>query len=66
MLITVNGKQLAVEDGMTVQGLLALQKIEPAAVAVEINLDIVAREDFAGRRLAPGDVVEVLRFVGGG
>ena len=51
---------------MTVQGLLALQKIEPAAVAVEINLDIVAREDFAGRRLAPGDVVEVLRFVGGG
>ncbi len=51
---------------MTVQGLLALQKIEPAAVAVEINLDIVAREDFAGRCLAPGDAVEVLRFVGGG
>jgi sulfur carrier protein len=66
MLITVNGKQLAVEDGMTVQGLLALQKIEPAAVAVEINLDIVPREDFAGRCLVSGDVVEVLRFVGGG
>ena len=35
-------------------------------VAVELNRDILAREDYATRRLAAGDVVEVVQFVGGG
>ena len=35
-------------------------------VAVELHRDILAREDYSTRRLAAGDVVEVVQFVGGG
>jgi thiamine biosynthesis protein ThiS len=66
MDIIVNGKKLPVEDGLTVGGLLDIQKIVPARVAVEINRSIVSRADFDFVKLAPDDTVEIIRFVGGG
>ena len=35
-------------------------------VAVELNREIVAREEYPATRLSAGDVVEVVQFVGGG
>jgi sulfur carrier protein len=35
-------------------------------VAVERNLDIVARERFGDTPLAEGDRIEIIQFVGGG
>jgi sulfur carrier protein len=66
MDIIVNGKKLSVEDGLTVGGLLDIRKIVPAGVAVEINRNIVPRDDFYVVKLAPDDTVEIIRFVGGG
>jgi sulfur carrier protein len=66
MDIIVNGKKLPVEDGLTVGGLLDIQKIVPARVAVEINRNIVLRDDFYVVKLAPDDTVEIISFVGGG
>ncbi len=36
------------------------------AKIIEINLDILPREDYRGRALFDGDVVEIVQFVGGG
>lgn len=65
MTVTVNGRPREVAEGGTVAGLLeALDISEP--VAVEQNGQIVDRKDFAHVILREGDVVEIVRFVGGG
>jgi sulfur carrier protein len=35
-------------------------------IAVEINLDVLARDDYERRALRDGDVVEIVHFIGGG
>ena len=66
MRIMLNGKQAEFDDGLTVQGLLDMRGVSAAQVAVEINCSIVRREQFAEQGVHEGDVVEILRFVGGG
>lgn len=66
MNITVNGEALSVPHACTVLELLLARKLVPASVVVEINLDIVPADTFAGRVLQNGDTIEILYFVGGG
>jgi sulfur carrier protein len=35
-------------------------------IAVEINRDIIPRDEYASYHLQPGDEIEVVHFVGGG
>lgn len=64
--ITLNGKPESVEEGSTLAQLLEAKGVNPARVAVELNRRILRREEFTSARLAAGDVVEVVTFVGGG
>jgi sulfur carrier protein len=66
MELTVNGQKLDLPDGATVQQLLERFKLQPVRVAVELNRDIVAKKLFTTTTLAPGDLVEIVTFVGGG
>lgn len=66
MEITVNGETKVVGEGLTVQDLLAQLAVDTKTVVVQRNEDIVAREDFGAISLAEGDVLELVRFVGGG
>lgn len=66
LAITVNGEARAVEPGTTVADLLAALALKDARVAVEVNLDVVRREQRANRVLEAGDAVEIVSFVGGG
>ena len=34
--------------------------------AVEVNRDIIPRDEYATCRLQPGDTIEIVHFVGGG
>ena len=47
---------------------MLLQKLEVTSekVAVELNLEILPKGEYASRELADGDRVEVVAFVGGG
>jgi len=50
-----------------VAGLLALHALDPRLVVVEHNRTILRdRDAFASIRLADGDTVELVHFVGGG
>jgi thiamine biosynthesis protein ThiS len=64
--IRLNGETRDVADRVSLAGLLEALGVGKRRVAVELNRDIVPRERFATTRLAPGDVVEVVQFVGGG
>ena len=66
MTIRLNGDAHEVADDATVAALLESLDIRGRRVAVELNRDILPKERYDGTRLSPGDVIEVVQFVGGG
>ena len=64
--ITLNGERRAVARGATLFELLAALELDPRAVVVEHNRAIVRRLALGDVRVAPGDAVELVHFVGGG
>ena len=67
MSITVNGEQVAVAKDFTVEELLSELKVEmPQYVTVQINDELIDRQNFETLRIADGDTVEFLYFMGGG
>jgi len=64
--LLVNGESRAVAAGTTLGGLLAQLGLDPRAVVVEHNRCIVRRDGLGATRLAEGDAVELVHFVGGG
>lgn len=68
MTLTINGKSESLEkNGLTVVELLKLKDVEmPDMVSVQINGEILNREDFETTSLKDRDEVEFLYFMGGG
>ena len=66
MRILVNGEPREVSEGLTVADLLKQLEFPGDRVAVERNLEILPRIDWAGTRLQAGDRFEIVHFVGGG
>lgn len=66
MTILVNGESRGVGEGQTVATLLQDLDIRADRVAVELNLEILDRNDFETRGLREGDRLEILSFIGGG
>jgi sulfur carrier protein len=66
MRIQLNGKAYDSSDGMTIAQLLNHLGVEGDRVAVELNLDIISKQEYSKVALKEGDNVEVVHFVGGG
>jgi sulfur carrier protein len=66
MNITLNGEKKEAPEGLTVLGLLQHLKIQPERVAVELNLNVVKKSDYAAAQVKDGDSVEVVSFMAGG
>lgn len=66
MRIQLNGEPYDGAEAMTVTELLKELEITSARVAVELNLDILPKDEYATTRLKDGDRLEVVHFVGGG
>ncbi|WP_450104021.1 sulfur carrier protein ThiS [Sediminicoccus rosea] len=64
--LTVNGEARSVPAGLTVADLLAEIGLAARKVAVERNLEIVPRSQYATTALADGDAIEIVHFIGGG
>lgn len=65
MRIKVNGEEFDTA-AVTIMQLLQEKEILPERVAVEVNLRVIRRADFAQHQLHEGDIVEIVYFVGGG
>ncbi len=66
MRIRLNGSEREAEAGWTVGDLLRDLGVPPFGTAVEVNGVILEGEARGNQRLAEGDLVEVVRVVGGG
>jgi sulfur carrier protein len=67
MKIVVNGESVEVTAGLSVTELLKVRQVKlPDMVSVELNDNILERPEFETTKLAEGDRVELLYFMGGG
>ena len=66
MRAVVNGEPQDLPEGLTVAALLQHLGIRGERVAVERNGLVVKRAQHGEQRLADGDVLEIVSFVGGG
>lgn len=62
----VNGKALRLEQNMTLAEFLTEQQFDAKLIAVEHNGQIVPKTDYDSILLADEDILEIVRFVGGG
>lgn len=66
MKVTINGAERDVPDELTVKDLVVHLGLGDGPVAVEQNREVVPRAEHATRRVAGGDQIEIVHFVGGG
>lgn len=64
--ITVNGQAVSIDGPMTVGRLLDTVDVPPNYLAVELNADVVPREEYATTMVSEHDEIEVVTLVGGG
>ena len=66
LTVRVNGSAREISSGLTLEQLLAQLQIRNPAIAVEINRQLVIREDFAETVLQANDEIEIVTLAGGG
>jgi len=66
MKLIINGEDRTVVKPLTLQGLVEHLGMKADRVAVELNRDIVPRDQWARTELVEGDRLEIVHFVGGG
>ena len=64
--LQVNGKRIELDAPTLLTAYLELLGVTPRAVAVEHNGMIIERDAYSTTTLRDGDVLEVVRMVGGG
>ena len=64
--ITINGEERRLEAALSVHALLVELGVDPAKIAIERNLEIVPRSRYGEVKLADGDRLEIVQFIGGG
>jgi len=66
MNLLLNGEPATAPDAVTVAAFLDQLALPRKGVAVERNREIVPRSLYTTTRLAEGDQIEIVQFVGGG
>ncbi|MBR0290013.1 MAG: sulfur carrier protein ThiS [Selenomonadaceae bacterium] len=64
-MLKINGK-LVEAAGLTIAEYLTKENFDARKVAVEVNEEIIPKNNFAATILQDGDVVEIISFMGGG
>ncbi len=64
--IVVNGSPVEIACPMSIKQLLETVEVPPNYLAVELNADVVPREQYMQTMVHAGDEIEVVTLVGGG
>ncbi|MBR1592161.1 MAG: sulfur carrier protein ThiS [Ruminococcus sp.] len=64
-MVKINGCQTDY-DGKNMTEILGIMGYDPKSVAVELNENILPKTKYSDVVLNDGDIVEIVRFVGGG
>ena len=65
-IVRVNGNEISGESSRTINDLLLSFGLNENRVVVELNGNIVSKEDYRNVNLNYDDTIEVISFVGGG
>lgn len=65
-MIKINGAEKQFTKSVSIAELLKSEGYITANVAVELNGDVIKRTAFDTQLTADGDVIEIVKFVGGG
>jgi thiamine biosynthesis protein ThiS len=66
LLVNLNGQTREVMDQSTLDDLIAELSLAPARIAIELNQEVVRRDQWVRTILSDGDRIEIVHFVGGG
>ncbi|MFC1757673.1 sulfur carrier protein ThiS [Planctomycetota bacterium] len=66
MQIRVNNESKEIEKGMSIGKLIDQLELKRQFVAVELNQELIPREQHDAHALTDGDEVEIVTLVGGG
>ena len=64
--LMVNGKPRSIDDSVDLQTYLSSFGVNLEFVAVGYNGEVIKKDEFTGVSLQDGDVLEIVRPVGGG
>jgi len=64
--LRVNGREVELGEPTGLLDYVAALGVDPRAIAVEVNGAILRRDEYGACTLRDGDVVEIVRMVGGG
>lgn len=64
--IEFNGEKRQIEEKSSIADLLRSAKVESRFCAVELNFEIVSKEQYESSYLVKDDKIEVVTLVGGG
>ncbi|MDB4676898.1 sulfur carrier protein ThiS [bacterium] len=64
--ITVNGQAVNLPSPMTLEEVLKRVDVPPNYLAVEVNAEVIPREEHSSHSIGNGDELEVVTLVGGG
>ena len=62
----VNGEEMDIQAGTTVEELLQKLNFNDNRVVVEVDLAIVSKDEYSIKKLDTNSKVEIIQFVGGG
>lgn len=66
MKLFINGEDRQLDGPLSLTGLVQQLGMKTDRVAVELNREIVPRDQWAETHLTEGDRLEIVHFVGGG
>jgi sulfur carrier protein len=66
MRVTLNGEAKSLAASLSLAQLVQELSLENHPIAVELNRNVVPRGRYGETRLAEGDRIEIVTFVGGG
>lgn len=66
MNIILNGQKHNIESNITLKEILINLNIEQKNIIAEVNGEVVTKDDFSNKIINENDIIELIRFVGGG
>ena len=64
--VQLNGETRETASGVTLDALIDHFELPKQRVAVEVNRNVIRKNDWPSTEVKAGDVIEVIHFVGGG
>ena len=66
MIVSVNKKDIEVDDNITIESMLFFLEIKTEFIAIEVNSTIIPKSEFATHMLNENDKIMIINAVGGG